>query len=158
MSFQKRALRLVGFVLVVYALLVSTHLGEFWPFSIYPMFSQAGQPWSRAVVRELPSHASTGDMELGTMPMDSLPGTTYPLVPRGINQNDVANYVSKTTEWTDERIAGLRSLFDKRNTLSQSLLVARVRGSLVGDSVAVEATPVIIFAPDSTHLIPSPDD
>ena len=54
MTFRRKALRITLGTLIVYALLVATHLGEFWPFSIYPMFSQAGNPWSRAVVREMP--------------------------------------------------------------------------------------------------------
>lgn len=37
--------------LVVYGLLVAIHLGEFWPFSIYPMFSQTGNPWTGAAER-----------------------------------------------------------------------------------------------------------
>lgn len=31
--------------MVVFAVLVGTHEGEFWTFSIDPMFSQAGNPW-----------------------------------------------------------------------------------------------------------------
>ena len=34
--------------------LLATNLGEFWPFSIYPMFSKAGGEWTRAVVLEIP--------------------------------------------------------------------------------------------------------
>lgn len=64
MRFPKRALHIVGGVLVVYALLVATHLGEFWPFSIYPMFSQAGTPWTRAVVRELPSQTDPDTLSM----------------------------------------------------------------------------------------------
>ena len=156
MQFSTRALRVVGGVLVVYALLVATHLGEFWPFSIYPMFSQAGNPWTRAVVRELPSQADPDTLSWDAASLQDLPGTSYPLVPKGINQNDVANYVSKTDRWTDERVQGLRSLFTKGRTLSSPLFVFRVRGTLEADSVAVTATPVLLFAPDTTRLHPSP--
>lgn len=45
--------RIIGIVLLINILLVSTHRGEFWPFSIFPMFSQAGNPWSRGVVENV---------------------------------------------------------------------------------------------------------
>ena len=156
MEFSRRALRVVGGALVIYALLVATHLGEFWPFSVYPMFSQAGNPWTRAAVRELPSHADPDTLSWDAVSLQDLPGTSYPVAPEGINQNDVANYVSKTDRWTDERVQGLRSLFTKGRTLSSSLFVFRVRGELEADSVAVTATPVLLFAPDTTRLNPSP--
>lgn len=156
MRFPRRALRIVGGVLVVYALLVATHLGEFWPFSIYPMFSQAGNPWTRAVVRELPSQTDPDTLSWEAVSLQELPGAPYPVAPKGINQNDVANYVSKTDRWTDERVQGLRSLFTKGRTLSSPLLVYRVRGKLEADTVAVTATPVLLFEPDTTRLHPSP--
>lgn len=156
MTLYRKSIRLIGGVLVVYALLVATHLGEFWPFSIYPMFSSAGNPWTRSLVRELPPDATDAQaLPWTATTLDALPGTPYPLVPRGINQNDVANYVSKTETWTPERIQGLRSIFAKRRTLPAPLLVYSVRGELVGDSVAVQATPLLLFTPDTTHLNPS---
>ncbi|WP_263820788.1 hypothetical protein [Salinibacter sp.] len=156
MGFPKRALQIVGGVLVVYALLVATHLGEFWPFSIYPMFSQAGNPWTRAMVREMPSQTDPDTLSWDAVSLQSLPGASYPLAPKGINQNDVANYVSKTDRWTNERVQGLRSLFTKGRVLSSPLLVYRVQGTLVADTVAVTATPVLLFEPDTTRLHPSP--
>ncbi|MBB4070129.1 hypothetical protein GGQ18_002737 [Salinibacter ruber] len=156
MGFPKRALQIVGGVLVVYALLVATHLGEFWPFSIYPMFSQAGNPWTRAMVREMPSQTDPDTLSWDAVSLQSLPGASYPLAPKGINQNDVANYVSKTDQWSDERVQGLRSLFTKGRSLSAPLLVFRVRGELNSDSVGVAATPVLLFAPDTTRINPSP--
>jgi hypothetical protein len=43
-------MKVIGIILLIYAVLVASHEGEFWPFSIYPMFSQAGNPWTRAMV------------------------------------------------------------------------------------------------------------
>jgi len=156
MATRTKALRLIGIVLTVYALLVATHKGEFWPFSIYPMFSQAGNPWTRAVVREMPPDTEAEAIDWSTTPFQAVSGEPYPLSPRNINQNDVANYVSKTDNWTSDRIQGLRSLFTKNRTLSAPLLVYRVRGVLNDDSVSVTATPVMLFSPDTTHLNPSP--
>jgi len=156
MRYTKRALRVIGGVLVVYALLVATHLGEFWPFSIYPMFSQAGNPWTRAIVRELPSQSDPDTLSWEAVSLQNLPGNPYPVDPEGINQNDVANYVSKTDRWTEERIQGLRSLFTKGRALASPLLVFRVRGKLEADTVSVTATPVLLFEPGTTRLHPSP--
>jgi hypothetical protein len=158
MNAAKRSIRIIGGVLVVYALLVATHLGEFWPFSIYPMFSQAGNPWTRSIVRELPSQADPDTLSWEAVRLQDLPGRPYPLEPKGINQNDVANYVSKTETWTDERVQGLRSLFFKNRSLDASLLVYRVRGELVADTVSISATPVLLFTPSASHLNPSPAD
>jgi hypothetical protein len=153
MHLYRRSIRVIGVVLAVYALLVATHLGEFWPFSIYPMFSQAGQPWTRAVVREMPDdvdRVSSWD----AVPFQDLPGAPYPLVPRGVNTNDVANYVSKVNTWTPARQRGLRNLFVKSQDLDRPVLVMRVRGVLQGDSVAVRATPVMLVTNDTLDLHP----
>src|SRR5690625_7490964 len=48
-----KALKILGVLFLVHAILVSTHEGEFWPFSIYTMFSQAGNPWERAMVLDV---------------------------------------------------------------------------------------------------------
>lgn len=151
---RTKALRLVGVVLVVYALLVATHRGEFWPFSIYPMFSQAGTPWTRSLVHEVPNDTS---FSWTTRRLGNLPGKPFPVAPRGINQNDIANYVSKTDTWTKKRLRGLRSIFDASYDFRSPLLVMRVRGTLVDDSVSVTATPLILFSDEATHLHPSLD-
>lgn len=155
MNLYRKSLRLIGSLFVVYALLVSTHRGEFWPFSIYPMFSQAGNPWTRSLVREMPR--GTDRIPEDTVSLSELPGTPFPVAPEGINQNDVANYVSKTETWSAGRVEGLRSLFTKNRSLEKPLLIYRVRGKLINDSVQVRAAPVLFLAPDSTYLHPSLD-
>lgn len=152
MSSYTKALRVIGGILIVYALLVATHRGEFWPFSIYPMFSQAGNPWTRSVVRTLPD-GETPSWEATSL--QNLPGNPFPLQKRGVNQNDVSNYVSKTDEWTSQRVKGLRRVFASTYDFSRPLLVIKARGELVDDSVAVTATPLILYTSDSTHLHPS---
>ena len=150
---HRRSVRIVGATLLVYALLVASHLGEFWPFSIYPMFSQAGNPWTRAVVRTVPDEPEAHSWD--AVPFTDLPGNPYPVVPQGISQNDVANYVSKTENWTEQRLNGFRSLFGKRYDFSKPLLVMKVRGALVGDSVSIKATPVMRLEQDTTFFNPS---
>ena len=52
-SLSRKGMKIIGITLLIYALLVAPHEGEFWPLSIYPMFSQAGNPWSRAMVLDV---------------------------------------------------------------------------------------------------------
>lgn len=155
MNSYRTSARILASTLLVYALLVSTHLGEFWPFSIYPMFSKAGQPWTRVVVRTL-SAEEARELSWEPTAMDRLPGDAFPLVPHGISQNDVANYVSKTTTWTSERIEGFLSLF-RRHRADERLLVVRVQGRLAAgrDAVEVVATPYLFMHADSIQLNPA---
>jgi hypothetical protein len=149
----RKSIRIVGATLLVYAVLVATHLGEFWPFSIYPMFSQAGNPWTRVVVREVPDDAQK--IAWTSTSLDALPGRAFPVVEHGISQNDVANYVTKTDEWTEQRTRGFRSLFAQNHDFEQPLLVFKVRGALVSDSVSIDATPVLLMEQDTTRFSPS---
>lgn len=149
----QRAGRLLFGTLVVYALLIATHKGEFWPFSIYPMFSQAGAPFSRAVVRDVSNDATP--VQWDTTALGSLPGQPFALRPNGVNNIDLANFVSKTHTWTPKRVEGLRSLF-KPHLPDHKLLVMRVNGRMVeGDSVVVDFVPYVYMHADSTALHPN---
>lgn len=154
MNAHRKALRIIGGVFVAYALLVAPHEGEFWPFSIYPMFSQAGDPWTRALVREVPTDLPDSSRWKVTS-LDDLPGKPFPLAPNGVFQNDLANYVSKTRDWDHSRLRGIRTMFSADTLQTRQLLVMRVQGALSsGDSVAVTATPFILLSSDSTWLNP----
>ena len=87
--------------LVVYALLVATHLGEFWPFSIYPMFSQGGKAWSRAVVLDVSQDIDAINWD--TTSTTNLRGEPYALHERGLEAADLANFVHKTRLWDRQR-------------------------------------------------------
>lgn len=148
----RRAGRFLLGTLLVFALLVATHRGEFWPFSIYPMFSQAGDPWSRAVVRDLSS--DTSSLQWEAMSLNDVPGRPFALRPNGVNNIDLANFVSKTERWTPKRREGLRSLF-RSHLPDHDLLVMRVNGRMVeGDSIEVEFVPYVHMTSDSTVLHP----
>lgn len=153
MSYFEKSKRLLGGTFVVYALLVATNLGEFWPFSIYPMFSQAGNPWVRTIVRDV-TDRPLGPQDWSATDMDSLDGVPYALEPAGINQNDVANFVSKSSRWTPERTNAIRRVY--REALAErTLLVYRAQGLLAEDgSISVAFTPYVLVSPDSTWLHP----
>lgn len=144
---------LIG-TLIVYGILVATHLGEFWPFSIYPMFSQAGNPWTRSLVREIPD-SEWNDWQVWNQ-KEELPGSQFALNQVGINQNDLANFISKNTDWPENRIRGLRKYFSSEIDDS-NFLVFKVRGALSPsnpDSVVLEYTPYIFISKDTTIFNP----
>ncbi len=128
--------------------LLATHEGEFWPLSIYPMFSRAGRPWNRAVVREL-EPAELGAIELTAVPVEitfaHLPGQGVSLRERGVDPIDLANYVSKTGDWDAARQRGLEVMLGEVASSGRVLAVYRVDGSLGGDgAIALRARPVAL--------------
>lgn len=135
---------------LIYALLVATHLGEFWPFSIYPMFSQAGHPWKRAIVRDVTNLEN--DTLWKSYNHQNLVGEAVPLDELNINTNDIANLLSKTEVWTPGKINGVRKLF--LNELeSKNLLLFQAKGELdEQDSVKVQFVPFIYMTQDTTIL------
>lgn len=142
--------------LLVYAALVATHLGEFWPFSIYPMFSQAGQPWSRTAVVDVSEYGDSEWSEWRSVPVDSLPGTPVALDELGVDPIDLANFISKTRSWDDERVEALNRMFRVENLGERRLLVMRVRGSMdERDSVIVRFEPTVALGGGRTALNPS---
>ncbi len=149
--YRKAGVLLLG-TLLAYGLLVATHVGEFWPFSIYPMFSQAGQPWSRTVVREVEPAGAVTWRPVATA---GLPGRAFAAAPHGVDQTDLANFVSKTQRWDADRVAALKRLF--AGSLGEGpLLVMRAGGEIVdGDSVRLTFTPYVLLAEDSVRLNPS---
>lgn len=147
----RKAKRVTLYTLLVYALLVATHLGEFWPFSIYPMFSQAGRTWVRSVVRDVSQDTIPN---WTTVAFEELPGTPFPMGPTGTNQNDVANFVSKSDRWDERRVNAMRSLFGTHLDAAD-LMVYRVEGSMQPDrSVQVLYEPFILLTRDRTDFGP----
>jgi hypothetical protein len=147
----KRSIRILLGTLAVYALLVATNLGEFWPFSIYPMFSQAGNPWSRALVRDVTEDREAVQWE--PVSSNALPGRPYALIEYGVDPIDLANFVSKTLVWDAPRVNGLRTMFREHTLEHRDLLVLRVNGRFGEDySVLVEYVPYVLLHADGNRL------
>lgn len=142
-SFQKKTTRCLIAVFLVYGVLVAPHEGEFWPFSIYPMFSQAGNPWTRALVRDVSDVPDS--LIWQSTDLQTLNGSPIALQDYGVDQIDFANFVSKTEEWPPKRKQALHVMFGKENIKDRKLMVMKVNGRLVGDdSVTVEAVPLLL--------------
>ncbi len=154
LSSAKRGLKVIGISLLVYAILVASHEGEFWPFSIYPMFSQAGNPWTRAIVidvtdlneEEIWHSYSLEDRAAGVVPVRSY----------SVDQIDFSNFVSKTQNWTDSRRAALITMFGPNQLEDRQWMVSKVKGEMIGaDSVSIRIVPFIKLTSDSTLLNPN---
>lgn len=149
-SFQKQSTRYLLSVLVVFALLLAPHEGEFWPFSIYPMFSKAGNPWTRALVRDVTD--TPDNLKWKTTDLETLQGTPVVLQDFGVDQIDFANFISKTKTWTPERKRALQVMFGKENIKDRELMIMKVHGRLIGnDSVTVQADPLLLVTADKVE-------
>lgn len=148
----RKAGKILGALFIAMALLVSTHLGEFWPFSIYPMFSRAGKPWSRAIVRDI-SNEPESTIWRSTL-LEDIPGDSFALRDHGIEGPDVANFVVKNRNWSAEGQEAFRKIF--LDFLSdRALMLYRVDGRAEGERVTVRATPVLFMTSDTTMVNPT---
>lgn len=150
----KRGLKVIGITLLIYAVLVAPHEGEFWPFSIYPMFSQAGNPWTRAMVLDVTDQPADEIWEMHAL--DDRTADAVPVGRYGVDQIDFSNFVSKTENWTEPRRNALITMFGSDQIGDQTFMVSKVNGRLVGqDSVAIEIVPFIRITSDDTELNPN---
>lgn len=142
-------------VLIINIVLVSTHEGEFWPFSIFPMFSQAGNPWTRALVQRIDDSPPNDDI-WEVKSREEIKHRVVSLNDHGIDEIDFANFVSKTSEWNEKRIQAMRDLLDIESVEGERWIVTRVHGYLTeSDSVIVEATPLFLLSADTTIKNPN---
>jgi hypothetical protein len=150
---SRRGMKVIGIALIVYGLLVATHLGEFWPFSIYPMFSKAGQPWTRAMVMDVTGLEESEIWERTRL--ENRVAEPVSVRAQGVDQIDFSNFVSKTENWTETRKEALQEMFGKENIGSDSWMVSKVQGRLVGeDSVVVNVQPFLLLTSDTVRTNP----
>lgn len=128
-----RAPQLILGMLLIYALLVGTHRGEFWPFTIYPMFSQAGQSWARTLVRSI--HVAQADsLAMRSVDLADLPGKALALEQHGISHNGLSAYILRSQNWTQQRQEKLIQIFREvdvqHTTPEQALMIYRVEGHM----------------------------
>lgn len=147
---RRRTVRAVACVVVLYGVLVSTHAGEFWPFSIYQMFSQAGQTWTRVLVRSVPPD---GLPLWETTSLDDAPGAPFPLAEFGLRANDLASLIQEPVTPAD--LETLHQLL-RPHVADQPLLVLRAVGSRGSDHhIDVRVTPFAVAYPDTLLVSPA---
>lgn len=154
--FTKKAGRILLVLFLINAILVSTHKGEFWPFSVYPMFSKAGRPWTRALLRDVTNEADSTIWKNYGYP--ELPGQPISTIAIGIDQIDYSNFVCKTKSWDDKRLEALRYMISEDVLDGKWFLVMKVSGQLIGsDSVESKAVPFILINQNEFQLNPMLD-
>lgn len=152
-QFRRRSLKILACIFVVYGILVATHKGEFWPFSIYPMFSQAGNPWTRAIVRDVTE--TPDSLVWQTTNLEEIKGSAIELTNIGVDQIDFSNFVSKTTVWDHDRKQALIKMFGPSNLNKSRWVISKVQGRLnEQDSVIVKAVPFLMVTKDSVFTNP----
>jgi hypothetical protein len=149
----KSGMKIIGVTFLIFAVTVATHEGEFWPFSIYPMFSQAGNPWTRAMVLDVTDFDEDEfwhQHSLSDRYAPPISMRTY-----GVDQIDFSNFVSKTENWTETRRNALITMFGSDYPDDRQWMVAKVRGELVHkDSVTVQIQPFLLLKRDEVLMNP----
>lgn len=147
-------LKLIGWLFLLSTVLVATHKGEFWPFSIYPMFSQAGNTWHRALLFEAVPEDTT-DLWVERPLSSKEQQQIVPVKRLGVDQIDYSNFISKTEEWTPGRIAALKTLFPEHRLQGKQVIAAKATGTLVDrDSVSIILQPMFLISADTILVNP----
>lgn len=129
-SWTRRGLLALGASLLAHGVTVASHRGEFWPFSIFPMFSIAGRPWTRAIVLDVTARGPASGF--GPWGEPQLPGPPHPTRRLGISTNDLAKMVQLTATWTPTRLTTLRRLLQPGLEAGRTLLLTRADGDAQG--------------------------
>ncbi len=147
-------MRITLITFLLSGILLATHEGEYWPFSIYPMFSKAGNPWTRAIVTDVSNVDSASVWQ--TTSLNEINGTVESILDAGVDQIDFSNFVSKTKNWDEKRVQALRTMLGEQHFRNEDWMIFKVRGQMVGDdSVTVQVTPYLLFKSDTTLFNPN---
>lgn len=150
-TLNRRAFLALGASFGVYAGLVATHRGEFWPLSIYPMFSLAGRPWRRSLVVEIEPGAP---VVWRPTTLDELPGTPVSAKKAGVNTNDMSKFVQLTERWDRERVDAFRKFWHPLLEAGKHLLLLRADGRLDEGDVVTTITPLVHLWSDGYAVNP----
>jgi len=158
-TLRQRALTWIAAVVVLAIPVLATHHGEFWPLSIYPMFSAAGKPWTRALAREVTGISEAELWSPRNFPED-LPGKPVLMHTLGVSQNDFSLMMKDTKLWDAAAELRLRKFFGEFLT-SHNVLVFRVTGTLDQDGkMRLNTQPFVLltrertlFNPDLPHAL-----
>lgn len=144
-----RAVRTLIITTLLGGLLVATHLGEFWPYSIFPMFSTGGRPWENSLVRAVPGPDTPNLFD--TVKVEDLPGEIVPLEEVGVPQRDFAKLLKEERAWDGAGIEKLRTALKPALEAHPWVMVVRVHGPLPEDGeVITEARPFVLVGRDGS--------
>lgn len=156
-TYKKTARILLG-IFALQACLLATHLGEFWPFSIYPMFSKAGQTWTRALAKDVTAISPELYWHQPSN-LQQLSGKPFALDEINIHQNDISNLLFKVKIWDDKAKETIKHLFSPALEKGKKIMVYKVNGSLspnesADKQVQFSYTPFILLTKDAAILSP----
>ena len=139
-------------IALVYAIIIVSADGEFWPFSKFPMFSRSGRPWTRAFVTEV--SAAEAQVPLGEVWEKEVPGKPFALHHHHINQDDLSAVVrSYKGPLQQEQTDFLATYFD-RVRHERTLILYSVLGRFRPDRTVRERfTPIAIIGPEGVRAV-----
>ncbi len=150
-------MKIIGVIFLVFVFTVATHDGEFWPFSIFPMFSKAGNPWTRAMVLDVTNLENEELWKIHSLNERS--AAAISLRKQGVDQIDFSNFVSKTNHWSETRTNALLTMFDNEVPQERQWMIAKVRGELdQEDLITVQIHPLFLLSNDRIIRNPLLDD
>lgn len=152
---ETRFKRLSVALVLAYLTLALAHGGEFWPFSRFPMFSNAKKTWLRATLRELDASEPLSDLhEVGEK---EVLGRPFPLGALAIDQNDLSEQLKSMGDSLEPaELAVLQRYF--ANVGEHRLLLYTVRGRLRSDrSVRVRYRPLALVTKTGVAPLPLAD-
>lgn len=148
---QTRGLLACIALVLAYGALVLTHRGEFWPFSVFPMYSRGMDSWSRPILLTLPE----GEVNWDDVTLETLPGEVLSMFEPGIQRIELREAFDETEEWDPEGIQGLRALIGEENIRGRHVLLVEARGTLVPEEgVHTVVVPMAVFTSDATMFNP----
>jgi len=151
----KKSRRILIAVFLIYAALVASNRGEFWPFSIYPMFSSADRPWVRAIVRNVEVMPSDS-VHWTPVDVPDLPGDPFVLDDHNVLANDVAAFLNSPDPWNPMRLEDLRTLLGASPSNGRAFVLYRVEEERdVDEPLRVRCTPLLYLFPETEELNPN---
>lgn len=149
-----KATRALCITVLVYALLVATHQGEFWPFSIYPMFSRAKNTLHQIAVVDVRGADVAPEQLWSPAARSGLPGTPFSVKDYGVDPVDLAKYVRLTEVWNADRRQGLMDLFQNA-LLERDVLIFEVWGTVSeSGKLDLEYQPIILLTESGSRITP----
>ena len=151
MSSSEKIKKTLWILILFYVSLVATHRGEFWPMSIFPMFSQTNITWEKVfvqIVENFEFNENQYSYDLG-----SLPGKPFRLDNTSISQNDLSNYIQRTENWDKGEIMHIRNYF-KDYLAEQDLLIIQAKNVLENrkEEFKIKYHPYIYLSSDTTII------
>lgn len=119
--------------------------------SVFPMFSQAGRPWARVIVREL---NATEPLSWDTLQTPTaLPGRPFPLNETDLDPVDLADFVMRTDLWEAPRRQALQRLFGAALE-GRHLLIVQVRSFPSSNGIQLYYIPLPVLTTDTIQVHP----